>query len=193
MTIAPDTSAHEAAELIATGDVTVLDVRTPAEFATGHIDGAINIPVDEVATHASRIAAAVGRPLLVVCQVGPRAKRAISALDDVGYTDTTLLVGGFNAWQNARLPVRGSAVEKWSLERQVRLVAGSIVLTSVAASALLPRAKWLAAGIGGGLTFAALSDTCPMASALARLPYNRSGADDAASLEQSLAQLRTST
>lgn len=71
----------------------------------------------------------------------------------------------------------------WDLERQVRLVAGSIVLSSVAASVAVPRLKWIAAGIGGGLTFAAVSKAC----AMGKLPYNRGRVRDATAI---VAQLR---
>lgn len=65
-----------------------------------------------------------------------------------------------------------------SFERQVRLVAGSVALSSVLGSVAIPRLKWLAAAIGGGLTYAALSDTCAMATALSKLPYNRGTTSD---------------
>jgi hypothetical protein len=78
----------------------------------------------------------------------------------------------------------------WELERQVRLVAGSIVLSSVVGSVAVPRLKWLAAAIGAGLTYAAVSNTCAMATALSKLPYNRGAASDAKTV---LAQLDTLT
>ena len=63
-------------------------------------------------------------------------------------------------------------VQRWDLERQVRLVAGSIVLSSVLGSIAVPRLKWLAAQ-SGGLTYAAVSNTGAMGTALSKLPYNR--------------------
>ena len=74
----------------------------------------------------------------------------------------------------------------WELERQARLVAGSIVLTSVLGSVAAPRLKWLAAVIGGGLTFAAVTNTCAMATALSKLPYNRAGTTDGTTLVSQL-------
>ena len=78
-----------------------------------------------------------------------------------------------NAWQQSGAPVRRGEVQRWALERQVRLAAGSIVLATVAASAWLPRAKWVGAGVGRGLVFAAVSNTCMMGNLLSKLPYNR--------------------
>lgn len=64
------------------------------------------------------------------------------------------------------------------MERQIRLVAGTLVLTSVLASTQRSAAKWVAAGIGAGLTFSAITDTCTMARLLSYLPYNRADAFD---------------
>ena len=72
-----------------------------------------------------------------------------------------------------------AAPQRWDLERQVRLVAGSIVLTSILGSIAAPKLKWLAAAIGGGLTFAALTNTCAMGMLLSKLPYNRGATCDA--------------
>ena len=89
-----------------------------------------------------------------------------------------ILDGGITAWES-----RGFAVnrgpQRWDLERQVRLVAGSIVLSAILGSVAAPKLKWVAGAIGGGLTFAALSNTCAMGMMLSKLPYNRGAACDA--------------
>ena len=64
----------------------------------------------------------------------------------------------------------------------MRLVAGSIVLTSILGSIATPKLKWAAAAIGGGLTFAALTNCCAMGMALSKLPYNRGATCDAATV-----------
>lgn len=92
------------------------------------------------------------------------------------------IVAGPAAWQSA-----GGDVETdtpiWALERQVRLVAGSIVAASILASLKFPKARFLAGGVGSGLVFAAVSNTCLMGNLLAKLPYNRAeGGDVAASV-----------
>jgi hypothetical protein len=68
--------------------------------------------------------------------------------------------------------------QRWDLERQVRLVAGSVVLSSILGSIVVPRLKWLAAGMGGGLAVAALTNSCAMGMLLSRLPYNPGSACD---------------
>ena len=94
-----------------------------------------------------------------------------------GLTNLHVLDGGITAWQNAGGPVNQGPA-RWDLERQVRLVAGSLVLTGVLASIVAPRAKWLSAAIGAGLTTAALTNTCAMGRMLSKLPYNRDASTD---------------
>lgn len=158
-------------------DVLVVDVRTPAEFGTAHIPGALNLPLEQVDAHLRRIVADAGGSMVLICQSGGRAARAREALEGAGLTDVAVLDGGINAWIAAGAPVtRGK--QRWSLERQVRLTAGGIVLASVVAGAWLPAATVVAGLVGAGLTVAALTDTCAMGMLLARLPYNRRGGAD---------------
>ncbi len=90
------------------------------------------------------------------------------------------------AWQAAGAPTNLGR-PRWDLERQVRLVAGSIVLASILASVLVPGLKWVAGLIGAGLTVAALTNTCAMGMLLAKLPYNRGASCD---LDTIVGQLR---
>ena len=93
-----------------------------------------------------------------------------------------MLDKGFIDWESQGFAVDRGA-QRWDLERQVRLAAGSIVLSSVLGSVAVPRLKWLAAAIGGGLTFAALSRTpARWETALSKLPYNRGATPDAKTL-----------
>jgi rhodanese-related sulfurtransferase len=149
----------------------ILDVRTGGEFESLHIPGSYNVPLDNLAEHA-RSLAAVDCPVVLVCQSGGRASTAQGHLNKAGKTNIRVLEGGVGAWMVAEGDVVRGA-EKWSLERQVRLVAGSIVFISILLSLWIPNFKWLAGAIGFGLTFAALSNTCMMGMMLAKLPYNR--------------------
>lgn len=149
----------------------VLDVRTGGEFESVHIPGSYNVPLDTLAEHARDFATVDGQ-IVLVCQSGARAKTAQEKLDAAGCGELRILEGGIGAWLVAEGDVvRGP--EKWLLERQVRAVAGGIVLTSILGSLVFPKMKWLAGAIGGGLLFAALSNTCAMGNLLSRLPYNR--------------------
>lgn len=176
----------EAQGLIQDSNTLVLDVRSPGEFETAHIDGAVNIPVDRLDPHLREIVHNAGGTMVLVCQSGGRAEQAATKLSNHGKQDLVLLQGGMNAWQQAGAPVRRGEVQRWALERQVRLVAGSLVFASVAGSALLPKAKWVGAGVGGGLVFAAVSNTCMMGNLLSKLPYNRGPACD---IDQALTRL----
>jgi rhodanese-related sulfurtransferase len=178
-------NVHEARRLLDEPSTLALDVRSPGEFETSRIHGAVNIPVDRLDSHLRDIVSAAGGTMVLVCQSGGRAEQAAGKLGPAGLEHLVVLEGGMNAWEAAGAPVERSETQRWSLERQVRLVAGSLVLGSVALSAAVPKAKWLAGGIGGGLTFAAVSNTCMMGNLLSKLPYNQGpGCDIDAALER---------
>ncbi|HKJ24579.1 MAG TPA: rhodanese-like domain-containing protein [Myxococcota bacterium] len=81
----------------------VIDVRTPEEFATGHIPGAVNIPFDQVVEHIGELDAPHG--VALYCMMGPRARKGESALLGAGFTSVLHLEGGLAAWKAAGLPV----------------------------------------------------------------------------------------
>ncbi len=155
----------------------VLDVRTPAEFGSVHIPGAYNVPLDTLREHRDEIARHLDEAVVLVCRSGQRAGQAEQALAAAGLPNVRILQGGMQAWQRADGPVKLGR-HRWDLERQVRLVAGSLVFGSVLASAVVPRLKWLAGCVGAGLGAAAVSNTCVMGSLLSKLPYNRDADHD---------------
>lgn len=168
----------------------LIDVRTPAEFETVHIPGSYNVPLDLLHEHRSEIIGHLSEEVVVVCRSGQRATTAEKALRESGLTNVHILDGGITAWQNKGFEVsRGTP--RWDLERQVRLVAGLIVLVAVVASIVVPGLKWVAAVLGAGLTIAALTDTCAMGMALARLPYNRGPSCSADAVVAELARANT--
>jgi rhodanese-related sulfurtransferase len=189
---APSTaiSVAEAKALIESNpDALVVDVRTPAEFESVHIDGAINLPLDQVDAHLQRIVQDAGGRMILICQSGGRAAQAQEKLAGAGLSEVNVMAGGMGAWVAAGAPViRGN--ERWSLERQIRLVAGSIVLLAVIASIWLPAMAIVAGLVGAGLAFAAVTNTCAMGMLLSRLPYNR-GAD--CDVDSAIARLRAGT
>jgi rhodanese-related sulfurtransferase len=152
--------------------VTVIDVRSPAEFETAHIAGSYNVPLDLLSEHAAQLAARLDRQVVLVCQSGTRAAQARQHLAGVGAEHLHVLDGGVGAYGAAGGDVvRGRA--RWALERQVRLVAGALVLAGISASWRVPGARLLAGGVGAGLTLSALTDSCTMARVLSALPSNR--------------------
>lgn len=156
--------------------VTVIDVRTPGEFETAHIRGSYNVPLDLLDEHAAQLAARLDRQVVLVCQSGARAGQAQQRLAGVGADRVHVLGGGITAYAaGGGDVVRGRA--RWSMERQVRLVAGTLVLAGLAVGLRVPAARLLAGGIGAGLTLSALTDTCTMARVVSVLPYNRGPRD----------------
>jgi rhodanese-related sulfurtransferase len=176
--------------LSSTAPPRVIDVRTPGEFETAHIAGAYNVPLELLREHRDEIITHLDEDVVLVCRSGQRATHAEEALRTAGLANVHILDGGIAAWQGKGFAVnRGKP--RWDLERQVRLVAGSVVLGSVLGSIATPHLKWVAAAIGGGLTFASLTNTCAMGMVLARLPYNRGAACDAQTVVAQL--VRSST
>jgi rhodanese-related sulfurtransferase len=151
----------------------VVDVRSPGEFQAVHIAGAHNVPLGLLRERKHEILRGPDRGVVLVCRSGQRAAQAEETLRAAGLADVCILDGGMMAWEANGFAVN-RGFERWDLERQVRLVAGSIVLGSVLGSVAVPPLKWVAAAIGAGLAGAALTNTCAMGMLLARLPYNRS-------------------
>jgi rhodanese-related sulfurtransferase len=160
-------------ELLADGaGPRLIDVRTPGEFAAGHIEGAYNVPLDLLREHRRELREHLDETVVLVCRSGARAAQAEQALDETGLPNLRVLTGGMVAWEGAGALVRRPR-PRWDLERQVRLVAGALILTAVLVGVVAPPVTWLAALIGAGLAVAALTNTCLMGMLLAKLPYNR--------------------
>lgn len=161
-------------ELIHSGAaVELIDVRTPVEYREVHVSSARNVPLDQL--NAAQFAAgrSSAEPLYVICRSGSRGKQACEKFLAAGYTNVVNVEGGTQAWDQAGLPVvRGK--KAISLERQVRIAAGLMVLAgSVLGYFVSPYWIGLSAFVGAGLTFAGITDTCGMGLLLARMPWNQ--------------------
>nr|WP_024127250.1 rhodanese-like domain-containing protein [Streptomyces sp. F8]AHE39986.1 Membrane transport protein [Streptomyces sp. F8] len=172
-------------------ELTVIDVRTPGEYAGGHLPGALNIPLDQIQRALPDIRHAADRgDVLVVCASGARSENACRILAENGVTAATLS-GGTGAWAadgHELYRPQGASRATWGMERQVRLTAGVIVLLGLLLGLVIhPAFQLVSAGIAGGLVFSALTNTCGMAAMLAKLPHNRPRAAD---LDNTLAALR---
>ncbi|MEU5988079.1 rhodanese-like domain-containing protein [Spirillospora sp. NPDC047418] len=176
--LSPKIDAASLRDLVAAPDAPrLLDVRTPAEFAALHIPGSYNVPLDTLREHGAELRGSLDEVVLV-CRTGGRAAQAERALVEAGMTGVHVLDGGIVAWEAAGAPLNRNR-SRWDLERQVRLVAGLLVLTGVVGGLVVPGLQWLAAAIGAGLAIAALTNTCMMGMLLAKLPFNRASACDA--------------
>jgi rhodanese-related sulfurtransferase len=155
----------------------LLDVRAPGEFETVHIPGAYNVPLDLLREHREEIVSHLDQNVVLVCRSGQRAALADESLRGAGLANVHILDGGMTAWEASGFPVnRGT--QRWDLERQVRFVAGLIVAVSILAGIVVPGLEWVAFAMGGGLSVAALTNTCVMGMLLSRLPYNRGATCD---------------
>jgi rhodanese-related sulfurtransferase len=98
-------TALHATQLINRGKTTIVDVRTPEEFATGHLRDAKNIPLADLTKRIGELDKSKARTVLVVCQTGGRSDKAARQLTAAGFEDAYSLEGGLAAWQAANLPV----------------------------------------------------------------------------------------
>ncbi|MFJ2775200.1 rhodanese-like domain-containing protein [Kitasatospora sp. NPDC087315] len=160
------------------GGPRLLDVRTPGEFRTVHIPGACNVPLDTLREHRAELLHHLDEDVVLICRSGARATQAGQALAEAGLANLRVLDGGMTAWEATGGPVnRGPA--RWELERQVRLVAGTIVAASGLVGLAVPGLHLVGTVVGAGLVFAALTNSCAMGTMLSRLPYNRGPRVDA--------------
>lgn len=154
----------------------LLDVRTPAEYGEVHVPGSTNLPLDRLnAASVSQVCGSTAdQPVYLLCLSGGRATRAHEQLAREGVKNTVVVTGGTKAWIEAGLPVDRNGSKAISLERQVRIAAGTLVLTGILLSQILhPAFLGLSAFVGAGLVFAGITDWCGMGLLLAKAPWNQ--------------------
>lgn len=168
----------DAASMVRDGTA-LIDVRQPAEFAAARVPGARNVPLDRLDPAAF---AGHAGPLLVICQGGVRSRAACERLAAAGIADVVDVAGGTAAWQAAGLPTEGSGRAVFGVERQVRCIIGAgVVAGCVLAIAVDPWWALLSGFFGAGLFMAGVTNLCPLALAVAAMPWNRSRPADPAS------------
>jgi rhodanese-related sulfurtransferase len=156
--------------------IALIDVRTPAEYGEVHIEGSQLMPLDRLDPAAVKATAEGADQCVILCRSGKRAEQAYQKLAAAGCGNIAVLDGGVSAWESAGLPVKRGQ-KAMSLERQVRVAAGSLVLLGVVLGTWAhPGFYGISAFVGAGLVFAGLTDWCGMAMLLAKMPWNqRSG------------------
>lgn len=157
----------------------VLDVRTFAEVASESVPDSIHIPLHELSPEKLRQAleqrGGEVENLFLLCQSGKRAEAAAQKLTAEMGWNVFVVEGGVNALRQCKVPLESGSGKVMSLERQVRIVAGLLVVVGVLAGAFLHPGFYALAGfVGAGLTFAGITDSCAMGLVLARMPWNRS-------------------
>ncbi len=161
------------AHLDAGGATTIIDVRTGAEYDSEHVPGSRLIPLDQLQDRADEVRATPA-PRLLLCRTGSRAAMARKTLSELDIGGLTVIDGGIEALSAAGAKTEKGAA-RMSLERQVRIGAGAIVVLAVALGAFVhPGFLALAAFVGAGQVFAGVTDWCGMGLLLAKAPWNQS-------------------
>lgn len=164
------------ARLAAVPDLVLIDVRTPAEYAEVHIPQAVSHPLQGFDPAALVAAGRIQRDqqVHVICRTQNRSKLAAEALEKVGFQNVVVVEGGTSEWEATGYPVtRGGGKAVISLERQVRIAAGALVLVGVLLAWFVsPAFIFLSGFIGAGLVFAGITDFCGLGLLIARAPWN---------------------
>lgn len=159
-------------EKLCNEDLHLVDVREYAEYAGGRVAGAKLLPLGDLENRHAELDHT--KPIYVMCRTGRRSGEAQRKLKSLGFTNVINVVGGFEAWKKESLPFERDEKAPWALERQVRFVAGLLVLTGVVLSIFVhPYFVGLAGFVGAGLTFAGATDWCGMGLLLAKMPWNQ--------------------
>jgi rhodanese-related sulfurtransferase len=160
----------------ANSNLALIDVRTPVEFAEVHVPAAINYPLDELKPRTLIESGQLPKEasVYILCRSGGRAAKAAWKFAQDGFNQAVVVEGGTLAWIEAGLPVTRGKVKVISLERQVRIAAGSLVLIGALLGWFVHRGFFgISAFVGAGLVFAGVTDFCGMGLLLAKLPWNK--------------------
>lgn len=156
--------------------VELIDVRTPAEFSEVHAQIARNIPLDRLDPQSLKQSrnGSADKPVYVICKSGGRSSKAYNQLSAAGFSNVVNVEGGTDAWVAAALPVVRGAKKAVSLDRQMRIVAGSLVIIGVILGfAVHPAFFGISGFVGAGLVMAGVTNICPMINMLAKMPWNQ--------------------
>ncbi|MGC9386131.1 MAG: rhodanese-like domain-containing protein [Hydrogenovibrio sp.] len=167
--------AEEAQELLKNKQCHLLiDVRSPAEFKASHIEGAQNVPLDHLCENISDIIPDKNATLYLMCSCGNRSGKGCEEMAELGYENAISIEGGMIELKKLGVNVVEDQHKVMSIERQVRIVAGSLVLIGLVLGFLInPMWFGLSAFVGTGLVFAGITDTCGMGLLLAKMPWNQ--------------------
>ncbi len=155
--------------------IDLIDVRMPTEYRSMHAECARSVPLETLNPNeimAERNGSA-NQPLYVICRGGNRSVQACEKFIAAGFTNVVNVEGGTLAWEKAGLPIiRGK--KSFPLIQQVQIAAGMLTLFGVFLGYAVD-ARWfgLSGFVGAGLLFAGLTGFCPMATLIAKMPWNQ--------------------
>ena len=161
------------------GQLHLIDVRSPAEYRAGHVYGAVSIPLDKLSpeeVHRQLDDAGAGKdtPLFLTCLSGIRAQQAADRLNQAGFDNVHTLEGGTEAWMKAGLPTQRCSGNAISLERQVQIAIGALLVLKVFFGFTVHQLFFAAIPIiGAGLIVAGITRWCGMAQLMAMMPWNQ--------------------
>ncbi len=152
--------------------VCFVDVRSEDEFKSGHVPGAICVPLDRIECGTAELPK--NKLVILSCQSGKRSARAHELLKASGYDNLTEMEGGFSAWAAHGLPINRIR-RAIPVIRQVLITAGTMVfLGSVLGLTVNSAFFAIPIFVGAGLTFAGATGWCGLAYVLEQMPWNRS-------------------
>lgn len=164
--------AQQAKTLLDSGKAILVDIREGDEFAREHVPGAHHVPLSGFSS--SDFPQDRGKIAIFHCASGARTAEAAPRILASGFAEVYMLEQGLAGWKKAGLKTVVNRKMPISIQRQVQITAGSMVLIGVILGfAVSPWFFALSGFVGAGLTFAGLSGTCAMASILAVMPWNR--------------------
>jgi len=147
----------------------ILDVREPSEYASEHIKGSTHVPLGKLKDRNWT----EGQVVYCVCRSGERAAKAAEWLSQKG-VKVVVLEGGVKAWAAKGKALQVGERRIWSLDRQVRFAAGAFALAGFALAYWVDvRLIAIPIFVGFGLVFSGVTDLCPMALLLAKMPWNQ--------------------
>lgn len=175
MTALTSLDAQSLSRQIKAGEITLIDIREPDEFAREHVAGAVSLPLSRL--EAGHVALRGTTPVAFMCRSGMRTQSNCDRLAAHVGEPAFVLEGGLDGWKKAGLATEADRKAPLEIMRQVQITAGGIVvLGAVLAATVNPAFIWLSAFIGAGLVFAGASGWCGMAKLLAAMPWNRATA-----------------
>lgn len=161
-----------------TADICILDVRTAAEVKAAGLPDCLHIPLHDLTPE--RLQAEIeksgknGAQVYLLCQGGKRAELAADQLKGKLNAELVIIEGGMNAVKQSNIPLAEKGKKVIPLERQIRIVAGLLVITgAVLGTWVNPAFYGLSAFVGAGLVFAGVTDICPMGMLIAKAPWNK--------------------
>ncbi len=161
-----------------TADMCILDVRTAAEVKAAGLADSLHIPLHELTPERLQVAIEQNRKngehIYLLCQSGKRSEMAADQLHGRINAQLYIIEGGINAIKQSQIPMAAQGKKVIPLDRQVRIAAGCLILIGAALGTWVnPGFYGLSAFVGAGLTFAGLTDICPMGMLIAKMPWNK--------------------